>query len=169
MTHSDDFSIRPAVHLDTEDIARIYSAAILERNATMLLDPVSAKEMSHKLDTLAPRESIRVITDATDRVCGWGIVKMYSERPGYRLTCETSLFIDSQFRGKGLGKKMQLALHTTAQELGFHHIIVRIWAANETSIALHKTCGFSLVGIQKETGHVDQKWIDVAVMQCLLN
>ena len=130
---------------------------------------VSAKEMSHKLDTLAPRESIRVITDATDRVCGWGIVKMYSERPGYRLTCETSLFIDSQFRGKGLGKKMQLALHTTAQELGFHHIIVRIWAANETSIALHKTCGFSLVGIQKEIGHVDQKWIDVAVMQCLLN
>ena len=168
MTDIDPFSIRLATRRDAAPIASIYSKAILARNATMVLDPVSASEMEGKFSSLGPKESILVISESNDIICGWGIVKMYSDRPGYRLTCETSLFIDAAYRRRGLGKRLQLALMSQAQQSGFHHIIVRIWAANQGSIDLHKQVGFTMVGIQNEIGHVDHKWIDVAVMQCLL-
>ena len=183
MTEHDSFHIRVATIHDAAPIASIYSEAILAQNATMVLDPVSAEEMADKIESLEPRERILVVTQVSsardqpsntdspldqDPVCGWGIVKMYSDRPGYRLTCETSIFIQSDFRRKGLGKRLQLALMDYATEASFHHIIVRIWAENHGSIDLHRQVGFSMVGIQNEIGHVDQKWIDVAVMQCLL-
>ena len=32
---------------------------------------------------------------------------------------------------------------------------------------MHAKVGFLVVGVQKEIGHVDRQWIDVAVMQCI--
>ena len=169
MTSEELFSVRAARSSDASDISRIYSAAIEARNATMILDPVSEIQMLDKLSSLSDRETVRVIVNDEDQVVGWGIVKLYSDRPGYRLTCETSLFIDQTYRRRGLGERLQMDLLQTARSIGFHHVIVRIWAANQSSIRLHERCGFTMVGIQNQIGHVDSKWIDVAVMQCLLN
>lgn len=168
MNQASSFCVRQAVHSDAEAIAGIFTESILARDSTMILDPVSPAQMEKKLGTLGSRESILVISLRGESIAGWGIVKMYSDRPGYRLTCETSLFISVSARGKGLGYRLQSSLMEEARRLGFHHIIVRIWAANETSISLHRKHGFSMVGIQNEIGHVDSQWIDVAVMQCLL-
>jgi L-amino acid N-acyltransferase YncA len=169
MSESPSFSVRDAHLADAGDIARIYTDSILARDSTMVLDPVSQAEIEDKLKGLSPEESMHVVVDARGTVVGWGIVKLYSDRPGYRLTCETSLFIDAGHRGIGLGKMLQAELLKKAREAGFHHVLVRIWAQNESSISLHRKLGFTMVGIQKEIGHVDHNWIDVAVMQCLLS
>jgi len=163
------YLVRDAGIEDAGDIARIYSAAILAKDSTMVLDPVGPSEMVYKLESLSEKESMHVITNAAGEILGWGIVKLYSDRPGYRLTCETSLFIDELHRNRGLGKQLQKALLERAESAGFHHVLVRIWAQNTSSIALHQKLGFTMVGIQNQIGHVDQKWIDVAVMQCLLS
>jgi len=160
--------IRTAELSDATSIARIYTDAILARDSTMILDPVGPSEMEAKLLHLTNRETVLVAVDAKNTVLGWGTVKLYSDRPGYRLTCETSIFVDLPWRGKGLGTTLQKALLEYARTIGFHHVLVRIWAQNQSSISLHSKLGFTLVGIQKEIGHVDSKWIDVAVMQCLL-
>jgi L-amino acid N-acyltransferase len=160
--------IREARSEDSSSISRIYSEAILARDSTMIMDPVSPSQMEEKLGHLDDRETILVATDAQKTVLGWGIVKLYSDRPGYRLTCETSIFVDTPCRGMGIGSRLQKALLIHAKNVGFHHVLVRIWAQNTSSISLHHKLGFTLVGIQNEVGHVDSKWIDVAVMQCLL-
>lgn len=162
------YTIGPAGRSHADAVARIYTDAILARDSTMLLDPVSGPEIESKLTSLSGRETILVAVDPNNAVLGWGTVKLYSDRPGYRLTCETSIFVDGAYRGQGVGKNLQVALMDFARKTGFHHILVRIWAQNQKSISLHSKLGFTLVGIQKEIGHVDSKWIDVAVMQCLL-
>ena len=168
MTQSSSWTIRKVLPADASRIASIYSEAILAHDATMILDPVSADEMADKIRSLGHRESILVATSQEDEVVGWGIVKFYSDRPGYTKACETSLFVDVAYRGKGIGPRIQAALMRQAKADEFHHIVVRIWAQNARSITLHEQLGFTMVGIQKEIGHVNQQWIDVAVMQCLL-
>ncbi|MDA1029600.1 MAG: GNAT family N-acetyltransferase [Bacteroidetes bacterium] len=163
-----EYAIRPATLSHADSVARIYTDAILARDSTMLLEPVSALEIETKLNQLSDRETILVAVDLKETVLGWGTVKFYSDRPGYRLTCETSIFVDGSYRGQGVGTDLQIALLDFARKTGFHHVLVRIWAQNHSSISLHSKLGFTLVGIQKEIGHVDSKWIDVAVMQCLL-
>ena len=168
MTQSPKWSVRTATLDDACSIASIYSESILERNATMVLDPVSCEKMQHQIRGINERESIIVATTDHGQVAGWGIVKFYSDRPGYASACETSLFVDAAFRNQGVGNAIQAELVQRARKAAFHHIVVKIWAQNKTSIALHEKHGFEMVGIQKEIGHVDHKWIDVAVMQCLL-
>jgi len=39
---------------------------------------------------------------------------------------------------------------------------------NEASIALHRSCGFELVGVEREVGRKHRKWLDVVELQLLL-
>ena len=55
-----------------------------------------------------------------------------------------------------------------AEGHGFHTVIARISGGNEASIALHRACGFELVGIEREVGRKFGKWLDVVEMQKML-
>ena len=47
-------------------------------------------------------------------------------------------------------------------------MIARIETSGEASLALHRACGFELVGIEKEVGRKFRRWLDVAPMQLML-
>jgi phosphinothricin acetyltransferase len=47
--------------------------------------------------------------------------------------------------------------------------MARIEAGGVASRALHEACGFRLVGIEREVGRKFNRWLDVALMQCLLH
>ena len=159
--------VRTAALSDAQAISGIYSEAIAARDSTMHLDPFSVADATEMLQGLLPRESIYV-AESERNVLGWGIVKLYSARPGYRVACETSVYVRRDSTGKGIGSSIQTSLMERARSDGFHHIVTRIWAANEGSIKFHQRVGFTLVGIQNEIGEVDGKKKDIAVMQCLL-
>lgn len=72
--------VRKARQEDTDAIAAIYTESILARDSTMVTDPVSGAEMLERLSGLDPRETLLVAQEG-ESVIGWGIVKLYSERP----------------------------------------------------------------------------------------
>lgn len=160
--------VRRATTHDAAAIASIYNETIEARDATMVLDTVSTSDMVHRLEGLHERESLWVLEE-DGQVQGWGIVKFYSERPGYARACETSVFLRRSETGRGLGSTIQPVLLQAAREADFHHVLVRIWAANASSIAMHEKFGFTIVGTQQEVGYVNGAWVDVTIMQCLLD
>ena len=165
--HTQNIEVREAHPEDTDAIAAIYTESILARDSTMVMDPVSGAEMLERLTRLDPRESL-LVAHQGESIIGWGIVKFYSERPGYRLACETSVFLRRDHVGQGIGSLVQKHLMACARDAEFHHVLVRIWAQNESSIAMHRKFGFTVVGTQQEIGEMDGRWIDVTIMQCLL-
>ena len=56
-----------------------------------------------------------------------------------------------------------------AEASGFHAVMARIEAGGAASRALHEACGFDLVGVEREVGRKFNRWLDIAVMQCLLH
>ena len=54
-------------------------------------------------------------------------------------------------------------------DTGFHVVMARIEASGTASRALHESCGYTLVGIEREIGRKFGKWLDVALMQCVLH
>lgn len=127
----------------------------------------SASYFAELVGSFNSRECLLVLSDG-NRVQGWGVVKRYSDRPGYSVACETSIYFDQGATGQGLGSKLQKALIDMVRAFSYHHIVVKIWAGNEGSLRFHEGFGFELVGIQKQVGFLDGKWIDVAILQCLL-
>ena len=160
--------IRAATAADAAAVAAIYNETIVARDATMVLDPVDATYVERWLERLHERESMLVLTEQ-GVLLGWGIVKFYSDRPGYARACETSVFLHRRESGRGLGSLLQGALMEAARKNGFHHVVVKIWAANASSIAMHRKFGFEIVGTQREIGYVDDTWVDVTIMQCILS
>lgn len=160
--------VRAATRDDAGRIAAIYSASAAAADSTMDTEPVDAPDVVRWIDRLAPVETI-LVYDEQGAVLGWGIARRYSERPGYALAAETSVYLDRAHMGRGIGSRIQADLITWCRRAGFHHLVAKIWADNEASLAMHRRFGYETVGIQREIGFVRGVWRDVAILQRVLD
>jgi phosphinothricin acetyltransferase len=145
-------------------IAEIYNQAVRSRRSTMDTEPVTAGHYLDLINGLTLREVLLVATIG-EEVRGWGIVKAYSNRPGYRAACETSVYVHEAHRGRGIGAAIQRALLVRAADLGYRHVVAKVLAVNSESVAFHKRFGFEDVGVQRGIGLIGGLWHDVAILQ----
>lgn len=154
---------------DADRIARIYNQSIRLRDATMDTDDLAASDVALWIEKQGPREDLLVVESGDEfAVVGWGIIKTYHPRPGYAVAAETSVYVDRSLTGQGHGSAMQHRLMERCRELGYHHLVAKIWAGNDGSIRMHERFGYERVGIQHEIGFVDGERLDVAILQCVL-
>ncbi len=70
--------------------------------------------------------------------------------------------------GRGIGRFLLDHLLDVAEASGFHAVMARIEVGGTASQALHRACGFELVGVEREVGRKFNRWLSVVLMQCLL-
>ncbi len=159
--------VREATAADCDAIARIYNEAIRSGLATMDTEPVTGASFEKTLSGLSAREAL-LVAEGPDTVVGWGIVKRYSDRPGYAIACETSLYVLDAEHGRGIGSALLDAVVARAAQLGYGHLVAKIMAVNERSIRFHARRGFESVGSQRNIGRLNGILHDVVIMQRLL-
>jgi phosphinothricin acetyltransferase len=81
---------------------------------------------------------------------------------------EDSVYVHREHHGKGVGRAVLAELLQTATSHGFHAVMARIVGGHDASIALHRSCGFEIVGTEKEIGRKFGKWLDVVLMERML-
>ncbi|MEM8719813.1 MAG: N-acetyltransferase family protein [Cyanobacteria bacterium P01_G01_bin.39] len=160
--------IRHYLPQDFQAIANIYNEAIAAGGITMDCEPYSPQQISDIVHKFNSRETILVAHKDNTQV-GWGIIKKYSDRIGYRVCCETSIYFKFNETQKGYGQVLQTALLKQVKAFDYHHVVAKILAANQGSIEFHQKFGFELVGIQKKIGFYGGQWHDVAIMQLLID
>lgn len=168
----DAVRLRAARLSDAEAIRTIYNHEVLQTTATFDLVPRSLAEQQ---EWLAARSGaftavVAVEGDGDDAsVVGFGALSPYRERAAYRTSVEDSVYVRRDRGGRGIGRLLLTELLDIAEQSGFHSVFARIEASGDASRALHERCGFRLVGIERETGRKFNRWLDVALMQCLLH
>lgn len=164
--------LRPARLSDAEAIRTIYNHEVLQTTATFDLVP---RSLDDQQEWLAARSGaftavVAVEGDGDESpVIGFGSLSPYRERAAYRTSVEDSVYVRRDQAGRGVGRMLLTELLDIADRSGFHSVFARIEATGAASRALHDRCGFTLVGIERETGRKFNRWLDVAVMQCLLH
>jgi L-amino acid N-acyltransferase YncA len=160
-------SIRTAGLDDGTAMARIYAYAIASGVSTMESGPVSASDMRDRLRRLSAREAALVVENAGE--CGgFGWLKAYSDRHGYRFACETSIYVDPSLHGSGSADALQVQVLDRARAFEYRHVVAKILTANARSLRFHARHGFELVGVQRSIGFLDGTWHDVSILQRLL-
>lgn len=162
------FLIRDSRPADSAAIAEIYTHWILRGGSTMDTHEKSASDIDEMISKFDDREVILAI-EQEEQVMGWGIIKKYSNRPGYRVCCETSVYLRPGLRRQGLGSALKKALIERCRQFGYHHILARIWTDNEASIDYNRRMGYEVVGIQRQIGHCHGEWRDICIMQLVLD
>ena len=109
-----------------------------------------------------------VVATSGSTMLGFGSLSRYRGRPAYATTVEDSVYVDDDHRAQGVGRALLAELTRLATAHGFHTVVGRVVGDNEASIALHRSCGFELVGVEREVGRKLGRWLDVAVLQRML-
>ena len=161
---------------DAAAIREIYNHEVLGTTATFDLVPRSLADQQEWLAARSGAFSAIVAVetdpddpDAPDTVLGFAALSPYRERAAYRTSVEDSIYVRRDRGGQGIGTVLLTHLLDVAEQSGFHAVFARIEASGAASRALHARCGFELVGIERETGRKFNRWLDVALMQCLLH
>ena len=174
-------SIRLATNADAEAIRAIYNHEVLRTFATFDLVPRSLQDQQDWIAARSGAFAAIVVVDAGDSphaeqatpatpaiVVGFGSLSPYKDRAAYRTSVEDSVYVHLDHQGRGIGKLIVTELLRIARTSGFHAVFARISAPGEASRRLHASCGFELVGIEREVGRKFNRWLDVVIMQALL-
>lgn len=159
--------VRRAMVADAEAIRRIYNAEVL--GSTVTFDLV-ARSLDRQREWLAEHAGPypAVVAERDGRVVGFGSLSPYRSRPAYATTVEDSVYVARDERGRGIGKELLGELVGLGAAHGFHAVMARIAAGHEASIALHRSCRFEQVGVEREVGRKFGQWLDVVLMERLL-
>ncbi len=168
------FEIRLAGPDDAEAIRAIYNLEVTESTVTFDLVPRTIEGQQAWLAEHAGVHPAVVVTEGSGPsardgvVVGFGCLGPYRPRPAYATTVENSLYVRRDRQGLGYGRVILEELLRLATVHGFHAVMARIVDGHQVSIALHRSCGFELVGVEREVGRKFGRWLDVVLMERLL-
>jgi L-amino acid N-acyltransferase YncA len=160
---------RLAAEHDSEEIRSIYNKEVLGSTVTFDLVPRTPEEQLVWMNEHSGAWPAVVAVDPAGVVRGFGSLSPYRPRPAYRTTVEDSVYVDESARGQGVGKGLLLELVRLAGVHGFHAVIARVVGGHEASIGLHEACGFEVIGVEREVGRKFGRWLDVVLMQRLVD
>lgn len=161
--------IRDATPADAGAIARIYNQGIEDRVATLETELRSPEERAEWLATHGPRHPVLVAVDSDGIALGWGSLNVFNPRRAYDHVVDFSLYVAREHRGRGIGDALLGALEARARSLGYHKLVLAAFPTNLPGRHLYERHGFALVGIYHEQGMLDGHWIDVMVMEKILD
>ena len=163
-------AIRPATPDDAAAIAAIYRPYVERGTVSFETEAPDAAVIARRMAASGGLYPWLVATEGEGgAVLGYAYASAFRDRPAYRFTIETTVYLETGTQGRGNGRQLYDALIDTVRAQGFTHAIGVIALPNDHSIRLHESVGFKRAGFFREAGYKDGRWIDVGYWHCDLN
>ena len=159
--------MRPATAADADAICRIYNQGIEDRVATLEGELRTPAERRQWLANRSPRHPV-IVAETNGEIVGWGSLNVFNPREAYRFVADFSVYVERTWRGRGVGRVLLEKLIELARAHGFHKMVLSAFPFNAHGMALYEKLGFRTVGVYREQGLLDGKWVDTVVMEKLL-
>lgn len=145
---------------DWTHVRNIYLKGIITGNATFQQEAPSWNEWDN-----SHLSCCRFIARSTTKVLGWAALSAVSSRCVYAGVAEVSVYVDSDYQGKGIGSFLMKNLIEASEENGIWTLQAGIFPENYSSIALHKKWGFRELGTREKIGEMNGVWRDVLLLE----
>lgn len=158
--------IRPSRDEDVPACSAIYADSVAADTASWEYDAPNVDEFDRRRgDVLA--KGFPYFTALLDgKVAGYSYASSFRARVGYRFVVEDSVYVLDELKGRGIGRRLLMALMDECTRRGFRQMIAVIGdSANLGSIKLHQGCGFRHVAVFKGIGYKFGRWLDSVQMQ----
>ncbi|GAC1434104.1 MAG: GNAT family N-acetyltransferase [Solirubrobacteraceae bacterium] len=154
--------IRAADSHDVAAMAAIYAWYVEHSCATLALEAPTLARWREDLACGYPA----LVHEARGKVVGYALASRFMPRAGYDPTILTSIYLDAQHTGQGLGGPLYEELLARCGD--YHLAVAGITVPNRASETLHERLGFDRVGVFREVGLKHGTRWDVAWWQRLL-
>ena len=152
---------------DAAQIAGIYNRYILETTISFETQPLSAEDMRKRIEEISSYFPY-LVAENNGKLIGYCYAHPWKERAAYCKTLETTIYLASEAKGKGLGTRLMDRLIDECRNRGYHVLIACITAENEESCRFHERLGFKKVSHFEQVGQKFGRWLDVADYELML-
>lgn len=144
--------IREATPEDVKALLSIYAPYVAETAITYEYDIPTEEDFAGRIrNTLCKYPYLVAMLDG--KIVGYAYAGTFKGRRAYDCSVETSIYIDKEHHGKGIGKKLYAALEEKLKVLGITNMYACIaYTEHEdeyltnASVRFHEKMGFTLCG-----------------------
>jgi phosphinothricin acetyltransferase len=164
VTITSGLQVRTARPEDAAQIAAIWNHEVLETDHTTDTEPRDGAGQCAWLRARDDDHPVIVVAAGTE-ILAYGALSPWRPKPAFRRTVEDSVYVKAGHRARGLGATILGRLLELARERGHHSVFARVTAPNTASLGLHERFGFQRIGVERETALKRACWLDVVVLQ----
>jgi phosphinothricin acetyltransferase len=146
-------TVKPMEPVHTEEVLEIYREGINTGIATFETIVPSWSQFDKK-----HLNHSRLVLAEDGAICGWAALSPVSIRKCYSGVAEVSVYVGTNKRGRGFGKKLLEELIRHSEENGIWSLLSVIDRENNASIQLHEACGFREIGFREKIAQVNGVW-----------
>jgi phosphinothricin acetyltransferase len=145
---------------DWAAVAAIYEEGIRSRGATFETEVPSwaSWDEAHLPDH-------RLVAELDGEVVGFAALAPVSPRRVYAGVADVSVYVAERAQGQGVGRALLDALVDRTERAGMWTLQAGIFPENAASLALHRRCGFRVVGLRERIGKLDGEWRDYVLLE----
>jgi L-amino acid N-acyltransferase YncA len=157
-----DVRIEPLRPADWPAVAAIYAQGIATGNATFETDVSNWDRWDARL---LGEHRLVARAGPGGAVIAWATLAPVSDRCAYAGVAENSVYVAEGARGLGVGRHLLTALVEGAERAGIWTVQTGVFPENTASLALHRRCGFRVVGVRERVGQLHGRWRDVLFLE----
>lgn len=161
--------IRIAKESDMPQLLNIYNYEVLNGLATFDL---RARTLDERMEWFRAHNKDNhplIVAEIDERAVGYASLSSYRDKEAYAKTVELSVYIDPEYRRRGIARSLMANLLDEARRReDIHTVISVITEGNDASVKLHQEFGFSWCGTMKEVGQKFGRMLDIVNYQIMV-
>ena len=160
--------VRLAISNDASEIIDIYSPSVLTTAVSFETVVPPIEEMQKRI-AFCLEKFPWIVCTIDGKVAGYVYASKHRDREAYQWSCECSVYVHDDFRGKGIGKVLYQLLFEILKMQGFRNVYAGITLPNEASVQLHEKCGFRSFAMYENIGYKFHNWHTVGWWKLQVN
>ncbi|HKI80687.1 MAG TPA: GNAT family N-acetyltransferase [Pseudodesulfovibrio sp.] len=156
--------MQTAAEQDLPKIVDIYNSTVPTRLATADINPVSVESKRAWFNSHVPGKRPILVERIHGDMAAWVSFESFYGRPAYDRTAEISIYIASEYRRQGLGKRLLAESLAMTPELGIRTVVAYIFSHNEGSMRLFRSFGFETWGELPEIAEMDGRRYSLSIL-----
>lgn len=145
---------------DWNQVRTIYQEGIASGQATFEVEAPPWEQWDSTHHPFA-----RLVARAGGRVVGWAALSPVSRRSCYAGVAEVSVYVAAAHRGRGIGRRLMLAVIAESERHGVWTLQGATFPENEASLRLQRACGFREIGRRRRIARLHGAWRDTVLTE----
>ena len=160
----DPITIRSAREADVPALLAIYRPYVTDTFITFEYEVPSEAEFLGRLRSIRERYPY-LAAQAEGRLLGYAYAAPFKARPAYGWAVETTIYVDRDCRGRGVGRLLYQELERRLAAQNILNLNACIAWPNPESVAFHQRFGYRMVGRFRACGYKLGAWRDMVWME----
>lgn len=167
--------IRDADVQDAKEILAIYAPYVMNTAISFEYDVPDAEEFENRIRKIKEKFPY-LVAECDGEIVGYCYASSFHPRKAYERSVETSVYIRSGKKRRGVGRALYDALEGRLRSLGIRNMYACIAYPDgedefltKDSVYFHEKMGFVVCGHFTKCGYKFDRWYDMVYMEKLLN